>query len=321
MKGRYFLEIKSRKVFYQLDIERKVTVIKGNSGTGKTSLIRMISDYVELGKDSGVHIQKSGEYDIKVFENRTDWAQELERVHDTIIFVDEDVRYLYEKNFQLLFQTADCYIVIVSRSGMFRQLPYAIASVYELRTQKDGKTFITRLYRIYEEKLQEVKANYVITEDSNAGYEMMQDIFTCPVESAKGNGNVLNELSKKIMSYENIFVIVDGAAFGGYIAAVLKIAGIRENVTVIAPESFEYLLLKANAFRRFLADELEHTWKYCDSKKHMTWERYFTELLGDLTVQKYGFHYSKKKLNPFFLNETYKKQVEGELTDVVHEIP
>lgn len=196
MKGRYFLEIKSRKVFYQLDIERKVTVIKGNSGTGKTFLIRMISDYVELGKDSGVHIQKSGEYDIKVFENRTDWAQELERVHDTIIFVDEDVRYLYEKNFQLLFQTADCYIVIVSRSGMFRQLPYAIASVYELRTQKDGKTFITRLYRIYEEKL-----------------------------------------------------------------------------------------------------------------------------LGDLTVQKYGFHYSKKKLNPFFRNETYKKQVEGQLTDVVHEIP
>ena len=71
MKGRFSLEIESRRVIYQLSLERKATVIKGNSGTGKTSMIRILSDYVELGKDSGVHIRKSSDYDIKILENRT----------------------------------------------------------------------------------------------------------------------------------------------------------------------------------------------------------------------------------------------------------
>lgn len=149
MKGRFSLEIESRKVIYQLNIERKVTVIKGNSGTGKSSMIRLLSDHVELGKDSGVRIRKSSDYKIIVFENRTDWIRELEQVHNSIIFVDEDVRYLYDKHFQKLFQTADCYIVIISRSGMFQQLPYAISSVYELRTQKNGKFSVVQMYQIY----------------------------------------------------------------------------------------------------------------------------------------------------------------------------
>ena len=97
MKGRFSLEIESRKVIYRLNLERKVTVIKGKSGTGKTSMIRVLSDYAELGKDSGVHVRKSSDYQIKIFKNRPDWHQELEHALNSIIFVDEDVRYLYEK--------------------------------------------------------------------------------------------------------------------------------------------------------------------------------------------------------------------------------
>lgn len=92
MKGRYALEIESRKVIYQLHMERKVTVIKGNSGTGKSSMIRILSDYVELGKDSGVRIRKNSDYEIKILENRSDWVRELEQIHNSIIFVDEDVQ-------------------------------------------------------------------------------------------------------------------------------------------------------------------------------------------------------------------------------------
>lgn len=319
MKGRFSLEIESRRVIYQLNLERKVTVIKGNSGTGKTSMIRILSDYAELGKDSGVHVRKSSDYHIKIFENRTDWHQELEQAHNSIIFVDEDVRYLYEKKFQSLFQTADCYIVIISRSGMFQQLPYAISSVYELRTRKNGKISVVQMYQIYQERIDESKPNYVITEDSNAGYEMMLKIFPCPVESAGGNSNVLHCLGRNLMDHKEISVIVDGAAFGGYITAVMKLSGIKHNITVIAPESFEYLLLKTFAFQKFLNDELEYTWKYCDSRYYLTWERYFTDLIGKIAEQSYGFSYSKKKLHAFFLNESYIDQVKKQLTDIVYE--
>lgn len=320
MKGKFSLEIESRKVIYRLNLERKVTVIKGKSGTGKTSMIRVLSDYAELGKDSGVHVRKSSDYQIKIFENRTDWHQELEHAHNSIIFVDEDVRYLYEKKFQSLFQTADCYIVIISRSGMFQQLPYAVSSVYELRTQKNGKISVVQMYRIYQEKIEESKTSYAITEDSNAGYEMMRKIFSCPVESAGGNSNVLHCLARNLTDHKEITVIVDGAAFGGYISAVMKLSGIRDNVTVIAPESFEYLLLKTFAFQKFLTDELEYTWKYCDSSYYLTWERYFTDLLSKMTEKHYGFPYSKGKLHAFFLNESYIEQVKEQLTDIIYEM-
>lgn len=320
MKGRFSLEIESRRVIYQLSLERKVTVIKGNSGTGKTSMIRILSDYVELGKDSGVHIRKSSDYDIKILENRTDWHQELEQAHNCIMFVDEDVRYLYDKNFQSVFQGADCYIVIISRSGMFQQLPYAISSIYELQTRKNGKTSVVQMYRIYHERFEESSASHVITEDSNAGYEMMQKVFTCPVDSANGNSNVLHCLVQCLADYPKIAVLVDGAAFGGYISAVMKLSRIRNNVTVLAPESFEYLLLKTYAFEKFAADELTYTWKYCDSRYFLTWERYFTDLLAKIAEQNYGFQYSKRKLHTFFLNESFIEQVRDQLADIVCEI-
>lgn len=149
---------------------------------------------------------------------------------------------------------------------------------------------------------------------------MMRKIFSCPVESAGGNSNVLHCLARNLADYKEISVIVDGAAFGGYISAVMKLSGIRDNVTVIAPESFEYLLLKTFAFQKFLTDELEYTWKYCDSRYYLTWERYFTDLLSKMTEQHYDFPYSKGKLHVFFLNESYIEQVKEQLIDIIYEM-
>ena len=52
---------------------------------------------------------------------------------------------------------------------------------------------------------------------------------------------------------------------------------------------------------------------------YLTWERYFTDLLGEISEEKYGFQYSKKKLHDFFLNEPNMKQVKEQLTDIVFE--
>lgn len=45
MIGRYHLQIKNSKVSYEFYLNRKVTVIKGDSSTGKTTLIKMVSRY------------------------------------------------------------------------------------------------------------------------------------------------------------------------------------------------------------------------------------------------------------------------------------
>lgn len=230
MKGRYSIEIASRKVLYKLEMERKVTVIKGDSGTGKTSMIRLVSDYLDLGKDSGIIIKKSAEFGMKVFRNTTDWGTELTELHNAVVFIDEDVRFLYDRNFQIMFQTADCYAVIVSRSGMFQQLPYAINSVYEFRTHLDHKLHITQMYQIYHDAFHQTKAGCVITEDSNSGHEMMQYLYQCPVYSAGGNSNVIKSLISILPQYTLLYFVVDGAAFGGYIEPVLSLGMLKGNI-------------------------------------------------------------------------------------------
>lgn len=100
MKGRHKISIVSRHAEYRLELEKKISVIKGKSGTGKSSVIRLISDYLENGKDSGIKLTVSTSVKLLVLTNSSEWEMILPSIHDTILFLDEDVRYLYKEAFQ-----------------------------------------------------------------------------------------------------------------------------------------------------------------------------------------------------------------------------
>ena len=61
MKGKYTIKIHNKRVTYTVDLERNITVICGDSATGKTTLINSISFYEELGEKSGVTIESDKE--------------------------------------------------------------------------------------------------------------------------------------------------------------------------------------------------------------------------------------------------------------------
>ena len=137
-------------------------------------------------------------------------------MHDTILFIDEDVRYLYSESFQKQLWKADCYAVIVSRSGLFTALPYSIFGIYELVTEKKGVNTTTTMYRLYKEKSENSVFDLILTEDSNSGFEMAKYAFeqeSSEVVSAGGNASVFSVLQKLTQTYGHICVNVDGAAF------------------------------------------------------------------------------------------------------------
>ena len=49
MTVKYDIEIYNKRVHYHLTVKRNITVIQGDSATGKTELLRMISDYENNG--------------------------------------------------------------------------------------------------------------------------------------------------------------------------------------------------------------------------------------------------------------------------------
>jgi hypothetical protein len=317
MTGKYYIEISNRKLKYKLEFERKITLIKGNSGTGKTTLIRMIQGYLEQGNKSGIKIKNDANVPLAVFTTVTNWERDLTELNGNIIFIDESVDYLYSRGFQTLFSDSDNYIVIISRSGNFNHLPYAINSIFELRTQSGLEGNITQMYRLYTENNLVQNAELVITEDSNSGKEMMEHIYDCSVVSAGGNTKVCAAFANYIESPQNINIIVDGAAFGGFIAQLMGLVKLKSNAYIVAPESFEYLLLLTVGYNKYAQNELAQTWDYCDSTTFITWERYYTKLLDDICQAKYGFSYNKNKLHNSFLSENVINQVKELLGNMI----
>lgn len=57
MRGSYRIIIQNHRVHYDFVIRRNITVIKGNSGTGKTTLIDMLAEYEANGRSSGISVE------------------------------------------------------------------------------------------------------------------------------------------------------------------------------------------------------------------------------------------------------------------------
>ncbi|MCD7839884.1 MAG: ABC transporter ATP-binding protein [Erysipelotrichaceae bacterium] len=312
MVGKHHVEIGNKRVRYILDIERKITVIKGNSGTGKTTLIRMLQGYNAQGNKSGISVKNDTNIPLIVYTSLTKWEKDLKETKESIIFVDEVVDYLYSKSFQQEIVKSDNYLVVISRSGKFNHLPYALQSVYALYTDMHDKIKITKMYQLYHFNEKNMIPATIITEDSNAGAEMMSCIFNKKVISAYGNSNISKELLNHLDD-KSVFVIVDGAAFGGFISQVMNLSKLNDDIYIYAPESFEYMILQTHSFRRQLNDELENTWKYSDISQYLTWEQYYTELLKNICREVYGFVYDKSRLHQSLLNKDTIQQVQNYL--------
>ena len=47
MKGKYRIIVENKKIRYDFEVKRNITIIKGDSATGNTTLADMISEYEE----------------------------------------------------------------------------------------------------------------------------------------------------------------------------------------------------------------------------------------------------------------------------------
>ena len=56
MRGSYKVVIQNNRVQFKLTINRNLTIIQGNSATGKTTLLDMVAAHEELGAQSGVTV-------------------------------------------------------------------------------------------------------------------------------------------------------------------------------------------------------------------------------------------------------------------------
>lgn len=317
MKGTYSVTVKNNVLQYQFEIRRNITIIKGDSATGKTTLVDMIREYDQNGEQSGITLicQKT----CVVLEGRQ-WKVLLENIHDSIVFIDEGNKFIATDEFSSAIKQSDNYYVIVTREGL-PNLPYSVEEIYGIKNSgKYGtlKQTYQEFYRIYGDVKKSVsfQPDMVLVEDSNAGCDFFESIAedrSWSVISAGGKSNIY----KLLKEHENkrLLVIADGAAFGPEMDRVMKKINMSDRMAIYLPESFEWLILKADVIRdNTVAEVLEHPSDFIESRDYMSWERFFTALLVDKTKDTY-LRYSKSKLNEAYKNQKIKGKILQEIPD------
>lgn len=307
MKGAHRIIVETKKIKYDFTVKRNITILTGNSGSGKTVLIDLIRDYRRYGSDSGVLV--SCDCECKILDNE-DWERQLQESSGSIIFIDEGNRFIPSKRFAELIKGSDNYFVLATREKL-PMLPYSVNEIYGFR--ESGKFHHTKqkyneIYHLYGEISENdlVKPDIVITEDSNSGYEFFSAVSEqkgIPCISANGTSNVINCLMKNEQIKGKCLIIADGAAFGSEMKDISEYMKASGNTVLYAPESFEWLLLSANVIPEVNVKEiLEKPQDHIECREYISWERFFTGLLIQKTENNPLWRYSKKKLPEIYLS-------------------
>ena len=316
MKGSHRVIIQNNRLHYEFDIKRNITIIQGDSATGKTTLINMLRQAENLGKSSGIDV--ICDVPCRVLEG-ANWKLLLENISGSILFTDEENAFINTEEFAASVRDSDNYFVLITRENLYN-LPYSVEEIYGLnysgRYQNTKKVY-QQMYRIYANVQNvPVKPERIIVEDSNAGYDFFHAVANesgVSCESAGGKSNIFAMLEET--QKEQICVIADGAAIGPEMSRLYKMAEKMKNISLYLPESFEWLILSSGLIDGKEVEKiLETPENYIDSKEYFSWERFFTRLLMQETKDSY-LSYKKSRLNKTYLHPKNRnailKSIEG----------
>lgn len=315
MIGKYDIEVVTRKVDYQLTVERNITILRGNSATGKSTLYRAIKQFENDGRASGIKL--TCDRPCVILEGKN-WENDLKEIKQSIVFVDEGAKFINTEEFATAIKKSDNYYVLITRQDL-GNLPYSIHEIYELDTNRIGNRMFCKQQQIYKSNniAQNAIISKIVTEDSKTGYEFYNEYaktHNIQCEHADGKTNV----SKKIVNKNNsqtTLIIVDGAAYGSEMNNTMILINSIPGYILFTLESFEWLLLNSNILNEpYITEVLKAPYNYIESSEFFSWEKYFTDLLNKATKESNIMPYNKsnnKSLKIFTTGNNMKRVIES----------
>lgn len=271
-------KIVSHKVQYKLTLYRRISVIKGKSGIGKSHIIQILNNLNDINYyvcDRKIAaIPQTLEVDVD------SW---LDVYAGFLLFADENVHWAHTSEFADKLRERDIWLVIISRSLRGISARYSVAATYTLH--ESGKFRWNVPY--YDKVCEFNPALKTLTEDSKSGYKVLSQIFP-NIESVGGK----DKFSNLGVGMYNCNVVADGAAFG-QILSKYQVEYILGKINFILPESFEWLLLQSGLFNN-ISDKISTPYLCgANDSKYDTWENYFEDLLNNLMLDGGAHGYSK----------------------------
>lgn len=221
----FHILVQDNSVNFDLHIKHRITVLIGDSSTGKTALWSTLNDkdckprapYPVINYSIGIE-------PLVQYSRDTVYVIETEVLHsDTRLGIFSKVDFVKQ----------NIYVVLIGRAGIHR-LPVPISALHKLIVVKG----VTKNVPIYPEEMYDLpdkNISTIVTEDSMSGYNFMSQIHhTVSMQGAAKYKHFINS--------DNLLVL-DSLGFGAYVSEFLDKAR-AYNQPYIMWKSFECFLLE-----------------------------------------------------------------------------
>lgn len=244
MNGKIEIRISTPRIVYDLSFERNISVVRGDSGTGKSFLCTLIEQAL-AGEETVSLILPAGVNCI-VMPHITlnsptvlPWNEIISRSKNTIFFIDEVCDCLHSGTFAKIIRGSSNYYVLISRKD-YADLPYSVSAIYKFKTGQPTLQKVVVNVPLYPPSNIKVTPSLFLTEDSAAGSLFYSSLYKLKTVSAVSKTRVYSKLKSLIkQGYTHIAVIVDGAAFGAEFMKCAELLCATNSGCIYFPESFE----------------------------------------------------------------------------------
>ena len=286
----------------KIEMERRITYLRGDSGVGKSTLV----DYILLGNSAGDAVKVTCNKHLAVIQD-IDSNSRVVNEKDTLFILDdplviEDEKWFSEAIIKDLIKN-DSYMLIISRvdfPNLNNNIEFSINSVLTMKADgiehycvpfTDNFTCTC--------KVDMSKYDCIITEDTHGMHEFAKSWLNNNVISTNGKGNVIKVIKNLPESYKRVFLFVDSAAFGQKIHELQEVAMAVGIIVVLDNryECFEYFVLLTNWFNTRLNFSVE------EANKFVSWEKYFETELEKITANSFVKYLHGKKLRSCYTVE------------------
>ncbi len=294
------VRLKTGRIEYKITVEGKYTILKGDSGTGKSTFHELVS----LMNNDAAAVTNSGYQHVTAMPDNFE-AFRLELYQDYIIVADESCSLFRRNDAASILKASQNYFIFITRKLKLGYLPVHTDSVLELKNS--GKfNYSKPLYKRFGfDKIDTIDS--IVIEDKKSSYYFLQEITADLCRISPAYGFLQKDRTEKkagaskicdTVRYEiaagaaSVLVIYDAAAFAQYTDSLAAI--IRQNPDV------KFYILDWDSFETYILNSIVYNQHITLSDAGCVYEsleQYASEIIKDVITG-----YSKSSL-PFCLSK------------------
>ena len=277
------LRIKYKKYDYTLVISGPVTVISGDSATGKTLLLKIINQLIQLSNDNLI----IDDYRI-IIPRLLLMPEDLDSKQKVLLLIDEEDISKAACNMLATLPRDKIRLLVFSRDKS-AEFCYGVDNIFELV----GTKYNMKMQLAYPNYLyckNNIRGHYILCEDETLGFECVKKVFEplgYEVLTARSKDNI----DTCLQHLKDVIVLCDLCGLNGATRKVLDQVIFNESVYVYPCKSFEWMLLQHPFFKDF---EIPN---YSDSWSKLSEEDYYLEFLKKVLQETVGLIYNKTNLS------------------------